>query len=381
MGTMTWTQMRRELSRRLQEPFFRRFGNYGTADGGAANYLWDDALAKFTQNTGWTYASVFVPYTTDGQAPLGEELEVTNFLVGNGLGYAYVSPNFSAAIGAGDQYEIHSRFRVSEKLDAVNMAIREAFPAFYRQISDSSLILQKFKRTYDLSAFSPGIKHIRRVYIEPIWVFCSGVASSGGASTLTDSTQTFALDTSKTYEVAIYYGTGAGQVRTINVATSTGTHVLTVTTPWTTQPDSTSQFVVKNTLDVDKPWIGPQTRIRFDADNNTTTLEMLDGLTGYWGARVKIEYYALAAEITGESSTLDEKVWGYVLPQAMFHLYSDKIAFGQEFEVKTYQTLAQINEQVATAYRLANRFPPLTSTMHSEQRNQVYVDRERPFNT
>ncbi len=294
MGTRTWTQARREIARRVKEPFFRLMGNYGTVDGVLdTTAFYDVDLNKFTTNPGWTHAAAYFP---TGQAG-GQEGEITNFIVpASGVaGYAYVTPQLSPNAAQNDTYEFHSKFRVSEKLDAINTAIRDSWPEFYKFNTDTSIIIQKWKRVYSLAAILPQVKNISRIYIEPIWLFLSGQASSGTTSTLVDSSRTFTLDTTKTYEAAIYYGTGAGQVRTVTVSTSNGTTHLDVTPNWTTIPDSTSQYVIKNTLDVDKPWLGPVTRIRLDTADNPTAIEILDGMTGYWGARSKIEYYSLVA--------------------------------------------------------------------------------------
>jgi len=68
----------------------------------------------------------------------------------------------------------------------------------------------------------------------------SGTATAGGASTLTDSGASFAAIPVGTI-VAITGGTGKGQTRAI--ASHTGT-VLTVSSAWTTQPDTTSTYLV-----------------------------------------------------------------------------------------------------------------------------------------
>ena len=74
-----------------------------------------------------------------------------------------------------------------------------------------------------------------------IRAFSSGRASSGGASTLTDTSKNWSLSWAN-YAVRITGGTGAGQVRTILSST---TNQLTVAIAWATAPDSSSTYVIE----------------------------------------------------------------------------------------------------------------------------------------
>lgn len=72
--------------------------------------------------------------------------------------------------------------------------------------------------------------------------FVNGTATSGGASTLTDTTKTWPVNGFTNYQVRIKSGTGLGQVRTIASNTA---NALTVSSAWTTQPDATSVYVIE----------------------------------------------------------------------------------------------------------------------------------------
>ena len=80
--------------------------------------------------------------------------------------------------------------------------------------------------------------------------FDAGIATAGAASTLTDSTKSWAVNRWANYCVRILAGTGAGQIRPIVSNTST---VLTVIGTWDTNPDSTSAFSIQG--DPDKAYI------------------------------------------------------------------------------------------------------------------------------
>jgi len=76
--------------------------------------------------------------------------------------------------------------------------------------------------------------------------YASGVATAGGASTLTNGAKSWTVNQWTNYQVRIISGTGAGQIRTI--ASNTGT-VLTTSSAWGTQPDTTSVYVIESNED------------------------------------------------------------------------------------------------------------------------------------
>ena len=68
-----------------------------------------------------------------------------------------------------------------------------------------------------------------------------GTASAGAASTLTDSTRAWEVNSFARRMVAIVSGTGAGQYRYVVSNTAT---ILTVDAAWTTNPDTTSEYEI-----------------------------------------------------------------------------------------------------------------------------------------
>lgn len=80
--------------------------------------------------------------------------------------------------------------------------------------------------------------------------FDAGTATSGAATTITDSTKSWAVNRWSNYAVRILAGTGAGQIRPIASNTATA---LTIVGSWVTNPDSTSVFAIQG--DPDKVYI------------------------------------------------------------------------------------------------------------------------------
>lgn len=75
--------------------------------------------------------------------------------------------------------------------------------------------------------------------------FVQSLVTAGAATSLTDSTKTWATNAWVNYQVRIVAGTGAGQIRAITASTAT---TLTVAA-WTTNPDTTSVYRIEGNDD------------------------------------------------------------------------------------------------------------------------------------
>lgn len=456
--TTNLTELRRELSRVLREPFFRRIGSSRPVAYSAANLLADTALGRFDVSEGWPYAFAYIPAT-------GDQREITNFLSDGAVGYAYVSPNWTTTPGVGYEYEIHSIWSAQEKTDALNHAVHDCWPAFYEVLSDESIVIQKWKKEYDLTNLSNHTRHIMGVYIEPMWkvdqyigVFAesgtgsatpdllndefsipatmytpvseynsirdttnslwffsdSNVPSAGNyiyalntAPLIGDSAvllypaphypptsisqgditnlsfvytpgKNWQLDSGKTYEVSVYYGTGAGQSRTI-VAGDSGVNGFFVTQPWTTALDSTSEFCVKNISDQAYNWQGPIIRYRVDSPESPTMLALHWDATEYWGAKLRIIFATEIDELRYEADTVPDQCADFLIHMAAYHLWLGNIGRGPQFETKTAEKLAQQNKQDAEELRERNRMKRLNGTVRLELDNYGPAMREKPF--
>lgn len=76
--------------------------------------------------------------------------------------------------------------------------------------------------------------------------YATGTATSGSTNTLVNSTKNWTTNQWSNSQVRITDGTGIGQVRTISSNTAT---TLTVSTNWTTSPDSSSVYVIESNDD------------------------------------------------------------------------------------------------------------------------------------
>jgi hypothetical protein len=119
--------------------------------------------------------------------------------------------------------------------------------------------------------------------------FATGTATAGGASTLTNSAKTWAVNQWANYQIRITGGTGAGQIRTILSNTAT---VITTSAAWTTQPDATSAYSIEGNDDfIYYMGSGAVTLFRYSISAGTwTTLSPTlaraaapnTGMSGHW---------------------------------------------------------------------------------------------------
>lgn len=80
--------------------------------------------------------------------------------------------------------------------------------------------------------------------------FVNGTATAGAASSITlEASKTFLLNQWTNYQIRITSGTGLGQIRSIASNTAGASPVITVSTAWTTQPDSTSVYRIEGNDD------------------------------------------------------------------------------------------------------------------------------------
>lgn len=133
--------------------------------------------------------------------------------------------------------------------------------------------------------------------------FGSGTATSGGASTLTQTGKNWAVNQWANSQVRIVSGTGAGQIRTIASNTA---DTLTVSAAWATNPDATSVYQIQGNDDFIY-YIGNNavTMFRYSISANTwTTLTPGVARAGAPGAGMSGHWVwgALEAEWTAESA-------------------------------------------------------------------------------
>ena len=201
----------------------------------------------------------------------------------------------------------------------------------------------------------------------PAWVgsafksFASGQATAGAASTITNSAKSWASNQWANYQIRITSGTGAGQIRTIS--SNTGT-VITVSSAWTTQPDTTSNYSIEGNDDF-LYYMGNNavTMYRYSISGNTwSTLSPTTarggapgtGMSGHW------IYNVQASDWTSENAIRNGR-----------YLYSFRGASGSNLD--RYDIAANTWESVTYA-PAAETFT--TGTVYTYIKNRLYINKD-----
>ena len=121
--------------------------------------------------------------------------------------------------------------------------------------------------------------------------FITGTATAGASTTLTHSGKTWGTNMWSNYQIRIKSGTGAGQIRTIT--SNTGT-VITVSTTWAINPDSTSTYAIEGNGD-----------FMYLLGNNAVTLYRYTISTNSWATLTPIAARAGVMGAGGTASWID----------------------------------------------------------------------------
>lgn len=178
-------------------------------------------------------------------APEGEERRVTDYV--NSTDTITVEYAFTAAVANGDVYSLRKIHPRSRYVRAINYALESA-TGLYEDLQYSEQRCVRSNRLEETLAnlTAATCRHIYKIWVTTYDVLTDSTATAGAAGTLTDTAQSWATSGAdspgaQSMYVTIYNGTGAGQVRTVSSNTST---VLTVSSNWTTNPSTDSEYKV-----------------------------------------------------------------------------------------------------------------------------------------
>lgn len=306
--TTTLTALRRLIAGELQMPFAKRYSaGYLDADTGGSTTTFVDSM--LTQKDNYWSGSWF--YRTASQ----EVSLIRSFTSADNKGLLEVPVT---SVASGDDYEIHTFWNAYDIHRAINRAISDAGRIWPNTVTDETLILQTDKLDYDLTGLATRPWIVAQIFIENRSNVKRGVAVSGGGSTITVESSSILSDvtTAANWRVSIYEGTGAGQIRT---GSSVSGAQLTVSSAWTTQPDSTSKYALWDATEDMKSWPLLDT-YRLDAKEYPSTLYLAGRYTSHYGMRIRIEYMAMAAELSAEADTTIIPSQ-YIVPKAISYLY------------------------------------------------------------
>lgn len=312
-STTTLQALRRAICVELKMPFFRRYSaGYSEMDASSTtSKVIDSALS---QKDGFWNGSWFYNPTT-GEVSLVRSFQAND----NAL---HLEVPMAVSPSTGDDYELHSGWNAVDIKHFINQAILEGGRTWSESVTDETLVLQEDKLSYDLTGLTRRVWIMAKVLIENRGSVYRGTLVSATSSTFTvESSSIFTnVVTASNWRVSIYAGTGKGQVRTLSSVTGAEG---TISSNWTTTPDSTSKYAFWNTAEEINPWI-PIDTLRLDAKEYPDTLEFYKRMESFYGMRIRLEYISEPQELSAESDTTTvPKRW--ILPYAIHLMMGSRI--------------------------------------------------------
>ena len=146
-----------------------------------------------------------------------------------------------------------------------------------------------------------------------------GTATAGGASTITLESIPDGIDTS--WRISIYEGTGKGQIRTYS--SNVGNQV-TVSSAWTTNPDSTSKYAVWDAAEEHYAW-EPVYAVSQDAKEFPDAIRFKSRFTSSYGMRIRLEYLAYPVALTADADTTGVPK-EYLVPKVCSILHGQRLS-------------------------------------------------------
>lgn len=290
-STNTLQTLRRAICKELGMPFFKKYGTQLTVD--ASSTTTKPIDSDLTQADDYWTGDFF--YRISSQ----ESRQITDFAAtSNTLTLEYALSTISAS----DAYEIHSIWNAYDIHAAINRAIEQAAKSFPATVTDENLVLEEDKLAYTISGLTSKPWRVRRVWIERVSNTMRGLADSSTNTTLVDASLAGNLgDVNTSWKISIYAGTGTGQLRSVSSANNS-TGEVTITSAWTTNPDTTSKYALWNPTEQIFDWF-QVVNARFDAKEYPDTLYLYNRLPSLDGMRIRLEYLYTPQALSSESDT------------------------------------------------------------------------------
>lgn len=336
----TRTTLRRNLGKRLGQPFFRKFG--GVAGAASANgtttTLVDTSRLREGENY-WRGSYIYLP-TTD------EIREISAFSNGTIVWHAPIA----SATTASQAYEVWSQFTPQEVHEALNRALQSGWPQLFMTTVDESVPIQTDKGFVYTLPTTNTIRRLCEVWMMVYPSVTGTVTSTGTNVQVKDTGASFDSDDVGSY-VAIYEdgGSATGDIRQVSTVDS-GTQI-TVSTAFTAILPTSTKYRLFDKTHTDG-WQMMLNNWMVDAEDFPTTIWFSEHFFGYEGFPLKLiyehEYTSLAAEAS--TTNCPEE---YLYNQAMVYLHTLRLGSAPAAEVPNIKEQIQIHALLAEQAKLA----------------------------
>lgn len=367
MTTVSRQTLRRSIGARLRLPFFERYGKIGlTATGGSTTTLIDTGALKQADDF-WNKSHLW--HVDDLYSRI-----ISDF-VNSTSTITFLEPA-SEAITASDEYEIWSRWSANDANDAINRALRDAWPNFFQATDGYIVIADDQGIDYDLSSLSPTVKRLAAVFLEYVSTDLTGqsVASPGAQDYLKDTNQTFTSDHIG-WEVRVYKGTSKGDRRTVSALIDSNT--LQVSANFSSTLDATSYFRLVDVNEAHYAYI-PHTNWRANSLNEPTTLRLASHPQALEGYLLRLTYEAELADLTTEAATTIAPQ-EYVELAAIARMLSDRMAIAPYSEVQSLAVMQNAYVKALDQYIDAHKWQHVAGQIINDQRVTHRFPSDWPF--
>lgn len=321
--------IRQAIGLRTGQPFFARFGATNkTATGGSTTTLID--TANLLQNDDyWNGDSLYLLSTVNS----GTSRVIHDF-VNSTKTITFQEP--VTAIQSSDPYEIWSTLLADQVNEAINEALRDAWPWFFT-VNEGLIVIQSgVGVSYSLSSLSPAPKRIAQVHLEQISEDLAGtsVAAPGAQNYLKDTSQTFTSE-HVGWQARVYDGTSQGDYRTASALVDANT--LEMSSNFTTTLDATSKYRLVNTADADLHWT-PLRQWNLNSIDSPTILRLASHPTAFEGYLMRVVYEAEHVPMTldTETTTCNQE---WLELAAIARLYLTRLAHAPAAEIRSVAAL------------------------------------------
>ena len=373
LPTATRLELRTELARRMGNRFFEYFPSTSTVDSGSTDtIIVDDDLPL---DDDWWSNRWY--YQTSGDQE-GAVRWIDDFVAQSGTITSKLTLDRALAgtPAAGDTYQILDKLSPHVLHDAINQALEDGFPSFFETKREEVLVYQEKTIEYSLDGLS-GTPYI----ITGIWLERKYEGSRGDVASSTNNTVTLndndLSDVDTDWKITIYEGTGKGQLR--DVASVSG-QVVTVTSNWTTNPDSTSRYRLWDDSKEDIHWM-KITDVSMDAIEYPSIIYIHNLRYDYYGSRIRIAYIARPEPLTADTDTTTVPK-EFVINKAMQFLYL-VLADNTKHNRAGMERLAQRAELSAYQYEMKRRYNmpamPLWRVQDPSRGDSYFQNRANPM--
>lgn len=365
MASTSLATLRRAIGRNLRQPFFTRFAaGYGTATSGSTTTLIDTTKLLQADNF-WRGQYVFFP-TTGEVREISASTQSTKTLT-------WLEP-LAAGITT-DQYEIWSQFTALEVNDAINRALRSAWPYLF-SVQEKFLVIQLDTNTeYSLTSLSPSPRWLSQVQVERNVNSLTGTNTTTVAQNrLKDTNQTFTSE-HVGWQVRIYDGTSKGDYRTVSSVVDSNT--LEVSANFTTILTTTSKYRLADVGHEARNFMF-ETSWSVDAFTNPTKIRLGSHPYSYEGFLLRLLYEAEFDTLATEAATTTCPR-EFVELMAAAKIYHTRLSSAPASEIKNWGMMYETTMALATRYAMENKMQHLATTMTDDQDSLNGYDAEYPF--